>query len=89
MQTLRYWALRLGLAAGLMGLAGVALAADDDKAKADEPLAFGPDQTIVDLNEVKWEPLELDGFPEGGEFALLRGDMKHGVELIARVPAGY
>ena len=33
--------------------------------------------------------MELDGFPKGGEFALLRGDMKHGAELIARVPAGY
>jgi len=72
-----------------MALSQCAFAAQDGKEADSAFLAFGPDQTIVDLNKVAWQPLELDGFPKGGEFALLRGDMKHGAELIARVPAGY
>lgn len=53
------------------------------------PLAFGPDQSIIDLNKVQWSPLELEGFPAGAEIAVLRGDLAHGSESIVRVPAGY
>ena len=58
-------------------------------ATSSSPLAFGPDQTIVDLNKVTWSPLELEGFPAGAEIVVLRGDLAHGSESIVRVPAGY
>jgi hypothetical protein len=55
-----------------------------------KPLAFGTDQTIVDVNKLVWAPLEVDGLPEGAEVALLRGDFgKDGVEAILRIPPGY
>ncbi len=53
------------------------------------PLAFGPDQTIIDLNKITWSPLELDGFAAGAEIAVLRGDLAHSSESIVRIPAGY
>ena len=54
------------------------------------PLAFGDDQTIIDVNKLVWEPLKVDGLPEGVEHALLRGDFtKDGAEAILRIPAGY
>ena len=58
-------------------------------ATSSSPLAFGSDQTIIDLNKVTWSPLELDGFPAGAEIAVLRGDLAHSSESIVRVPAGY
>jgi quercetin dioxygenase-like cupin family protein len=59
-------------------------------ATSNSPLAFGPDQTIIDLNKVNtWSPLELEGFPPGAEIAVLRGDLAHSSESIVRVPAGY
>ena len=54
-----------------------------------KPLAFGPSQTIIDLNKVEWAPLELEGFGPGLEMVLLHGDLAHGSELILRTPAGY
>jgi len=55
-----------------------------------KPLAFGADQTIVDVDKVVWEPLKVDGLPAGAEIALLRGDLaKDGAEALLRLPPGY
>lgn len=54
------------------------------------PLAFGADQTIVDVDNVVWAPLAVDGLPEGGEIAVLRGDLAKGeAEILLRLPMGY
>jgi len=60
-----------------------------DYATSANPLAFGPSQTIIDLNKVEWAPLELEGFGPGLEMVVLHGDLAHGSELILRTPAGY
>ena len=60
-----------------------------DYATSANPLAFGPSQTIIDLNKAEWGPLELEGFGPGLEAVVLRGDLAHGSELILRTPAGY
>jgi quercetin dioxygenase-like cupin family protein len=66
------------------------VASAEDYATNKAPLAFGPDQTIIDLNKVvEWGPLELAGFPPGAEIVVLRGALAHGSELLVRVPAGY
>ena len=53
-------------------------------------LSFGPDQTIVDIDKVEWQPLKLEGLPPGIEIAALRGDLaKGGGEILLRVPANY
>lgn len=55
-----------------------------------KPLAFGDDQTIIDVNKLVWAPLEVKGLPKGIEYALLRGDFgKDGSEAILRTPPGY
>jgi quercetin dioxygenase-like cupin family protein len=55
-----------------------------------QPLAFGPDQTIIDLNKLVWVPLEAEGVPPGPEMAVLRGDGKAaGFEVVVRLPAHY
>jgi quercetin dioxygenase-like cupin family protein len=55
-----------------------------------QPLAFGADQTIIDLNKLVWEPLTIEGTPPGPEIAVLRGDGKVGVlEAVVRLPANY
>ena len=41
-----------------------------------QPLAFGPDQVIIDLNKLVWVPLKAEGVPPGPEMAVLRGDGK-------------
>jgi len=52
--------------------------------------SFGADQTIVDIGNVDWQPLKLDGLPAGAEIASLRGDLaKGGGEILLRVPANY
>ncbi len=54
------------------------------------PIAYGSDQTIVDIAKLIWSPLEVKGLPPGAEIALLRGDLgKAGSESILRLPAGY
>ena len=69
---------------------GAPIVGADNYATNKAPLAFGPDQTIVDLNKiVEWGPLELKGFPPGAEIVVLRGALAHGSEIIIRVPAGY
>jgi hypothetical protein len=51
---------------------------------------FGPDQTIVDIGKLEWQPLKLEGVPPGMEIATLRGDLgKGGGEILLRVPANY
>jgi len=55
-----------------------------------QPLAFGADQTIIDLNKLVWGPLTAEGVPPGCEIAVLRGDGKTGVlEAMVRLPANY
>ncbi len=69
---------------------GAPVAGAEDYATNKTPLAFGPDQTIIDLNKiVEWGPLELAGFPPGAEIVVLRGALAHSSESIVRVPAGY
>ncbi len=65
------------------------VASAQDYATSANPLAFGPSQTIIDLNKVEWAPLELEGFGPGLEMVVLRGHLDHGSELILRTPAGY
>lgn len=55
-----------------------------------KPLAFGDDQTIVDVDKIVWSPLEFDGLPPGAEIAVIRGDLdKAHSESILRIPPGY
>ena len=55
-----------------------------------QPLSFGNDQTIIDLNQVFWEPLQGKGIPPGPEIAILRGNLSAGGgEALVRFPANY
>lgn len=55
-----------------------------------QPLTFGPDQIIIDLNKLIWEPLQAEGVPPGPEIAVLRGDgQAGGLEALVRLPANY
>lgn len=55
-----------------------------------KPLAFGKDQTIIDVSKVQWSPLEVEGLPKGAEIAVLRGDLAKGeAESLLRLPPGY
>jgi hypothetical protein len=55
-----------------------------------QPLSFGQGQTIIDLQEVVWEPLKGEGIPPGVQIAMLRGDLAAGGgELLVRLPAHY
>ncbi len=55
-----------------------------------EPLAFGDDQTIVDIDKLVWEPLEVEGLAPGAEIAVVRGDLgKDHSESFLRLPPGY
>ncbi len=53
--------------------------------------SFGPDQTIIDLNQLTWKPLTAQGVPPGPEIALLRGDTQkaESLEAVLRLPAHY
>ena len=54
------------------------------------PIAFGAGQTIVDVDKLVYEPLEVEGLPVGAEIAHIRGDLgKAGSESILRIPPGY
>jgi hypothetical protein len=65
-------------------------AAQSESGSNKQPLAFGPDQTIIDLNKLVWEPLTAEGVPPGPEIAVLRGDGKAGgLEAVVRLPANY
>ncbi len=54
------------------------------------PLSFGDDQTIVDLDKILWGPLEVEGLAPGAEIAVIRGALSSDhSESIVRLPAGY
>ena len=64
--------------------------AEDKMASNKQPLSFGKDQTIIDLNKVVWEPLTGEGIPPGPEIAILRGSLAAGGgEALVRLPANY
>src|SRR5262245_17869938 len=70
-------------------LATIAMA-QDTAGSNKQPLAFGPDQTIIDLNKLVWEPVQADGVPPGPETAVLRGGGKtEGLEAVVQLPANY
>jgi quercetin dioxygenase-like cupin family protein len=75
----------------LLGLAGLNTTAMGGEAGSNkQPLSFGKDQSIIDLNKVVWEPLTGEGIPPGPEIAILRGDLAAGGgELLVRLPANY
>ena len=55
-----------------------------------QPVSFGKDQTLIDLNKVVWEPLTGEGIPPGPEIATLRGNLATGGgEALVRLPANY
>ena len=55
-----------------------------------KPIAFGSDQTIVDVDKLVWEPLNVEGLPPGAEIAPLRGSLDIAQsESIVRIPPGY
>ncbi len=77
------------LYSALFALAFVASVQAHELGSNMKPLAFGDDQTIVDVDKLVWAPLEVEGL-EGAEYALLRGDFdKDGAEAILRIPPGY
>jgi quercetin dioxygenase-like cupin family protein len=52
--------------------------------------SFGADQTIADIGQIDWAPLQLAGLPPGIEIAVLRGDLaKGGAEFLLRTPPRY
>jgi len=52
--------------------------------------SFGTDQTIADIGQLAWAPLQLPGLPPGIEIATLRGDLaKGGGEILLRTPPKY
>jgi hypothetical protein len=62
--------------------------AADKVASNKQPLSFGKGQTIIDLQQVVWEPLKGEGIPPGVQMALLRGELAAGGgELLVRLPA--
>lgn len=74
----------------LVALGRDVMAAHQGHATNKQPLSFGFDQALIDLNRLDWAPLEHEGVPPGAEIAVLRGDMKAGpVEAVVRLPANY
>ncbi len=64
--------------------------AQDKMASNKQPLSFGKDQTLIDLNKVVWEPLTGEGIPPGPEIAILRGNLAAGGgEALVRLPTNY
>jgi hypothetical protein len=54
----------LKIVATALLIAAIDTSAAADYATSSSPLAFGPDQTTIDLDKVNtWSPLELEGFP--------------------------
>ena len=80
--------LHLFLLLGLLLSASVAMA--HGKGSNLSPLAFGDDQTIIDIDKLVWEPLKVDGLAPGAEIAVVRGDLsKDHSESFLRLPPGY
>ena len=64
--------------------------AAEKRASNKHPLSFGQGQTIIDLQNVVWEPLKGEGIPPGVQIAMLRGDLAAGGgELLVRLPANF
>lgn len=67
--------------------------ADQSMQKSDAnsfPLTHGLDQTIVDINTIEWQPLKVEGLPDGAEISVLRGNLETGMsESVLRLPTGY
>lgn len=55
-----------------------AVQAQETHGSSTQPLAVGPDQTIIDLSTRVWAPLTAEGVTPGPEIAVLRGDLKSG-----------
>lgn len=54
------------------------------------PYTFGPDQTIIDFNNIQWQPLQVEGLPAGADISVLRGNLETGMsESLLRLPNGY
>lgn len=82
---MRYLFLSAALVVGLSGGAR-----GNELASNQNPLSFGSDQTIIDVEKIVWEPLKLEGLAEGVEIATLRGDLAKGqAEILLRLPNGY
>ena len=80
--------LHLFLLLGLLLPASVVMA--NGKGSNLSPLAFGADQTIIDIDKLVWEPLKVDGLASGAEIAVVRGDLdKDHSESFLRLPPGY
>ena len=74
----------------VIGGGNAALRALEGNATDTQPLAFGPDQRIIDLGKVHWTPLQAPGVKPGTQIAVLHGSLKSGpVELLIRLPANY
>lgn len=55
-----------------------------------QPISFGADQSIIDLNRLRWAPLKAEGVAPGPQIAVLRGSMSAGpVEVLLKLPAHY
>ena len=73
-----------------MALVLVPASQADEPGSNKNPLSFGDDQTIVDLEKIVWGPLDVEGLAPGAEIATIRGDLeKDHSESVVRLPAGY
>ena len=83
--------MRYVIALVLLVLTGVTEGSAADKVASNKrPLSFGTGQTIIDLQNVVWEPLKGEGIPPGVQIAMLRGDLAAGGgELLVRLPANF
>lgn len=62
----------------------------DESGSNKQPLSFGSDQTIVDLDKIIWEPLVVSRLPAGADIAVLRGNLTAGgSESIVKLPPNY
>jgi hypothetical protein len=62
----------ISLALVLLLLSGATGRAVAKVASNKQPLSFGQGQTIIDLQNVVWEPLKGEGIPPGVQIAMLR-----------------
>ena len=79
----------IGLLVALLLVMSGSASAQDAPGSNKQPVAFGPDQTIVDLNKLVWEPFRPEGVPPGVELAILRADGKGALDAVVRLPANY
>ena len=63
----RLMVLRLSTAVALLLVLtmGNVVTAQNTPGSNKQPLAFGADQTIIDLNKLVWEPFKAEGVPPG------------------------